>query len=82
MSNKEFFMNIEKELEEILSEFVEKKDITLESELSDLGLDSIDKANVLFAIEEKFSITFDDEEMFSFKTVGDVINSIKSKLNK
>ncbi len=75
-------MNIEKELEEILSEFVEKKDITLESELSDLGLDSIDKANVLFAIEEKFSITFDDEEMFSFKTVGDVINSIKSKLNK
>ncbi len=82
MSNKEFFMNIEKELEEILSEFVEKKDITLESELSDLGLDSIDKANVLFAIEEKFSITFEDEEMFSFKTVGDVINSIKSKLNK
>ena len=82
MSNKEFFMNIEKELEEILSEFVEKKDITLESELSDLGLDSIDKANVLFAIEEKFSITFADEEMFSFKTVGDVINSIKSKLNK
>lgn len=75
-------MNIEKELEEILSEFVEKKDITLESELSDLGLDSIDKANVLFAIEEKFSITFEDEEMFSFKTVGDVINSIKSKLNK
>lgn len=75
-------MNIEKELEEILSEFVEKKDITLESELSDLGLDSIDKANVLFAIEEKFSITFADEEMFSFKTVGDVINSIKSKLNK
>lgn len=73
-------MNIEERLIKIVQQNVDVKNITRESSLSSLGLDSIDVANVLFEIENEFNIRFEDEEMMSLKTVNDVIVSIEKKL--
>ena len=50
------------------------------TKLEDLGLDSLDKIELLYAIEEQFGIEFENEEMQGFVTVGDIVASIEKKL--
>ena len=53
--------------------------ITMEAELmGDLGINSLELAELVFSCEERFDITIDDEELHKFKTVGDVVNYIES----
>ena len=52
--------------------------ITAEAELTcDLGINSIELAELVFSCEEKFDVTIDDEELHKFKTVGDVVNYLE-----
>ena len=44
--------------------------------------DSLDLVESLMSMEEKLGIQFTDEEMLSFKTVGDVYTVIEKKLSK
>lgn len=47
--------------------------ITPEAELSaDLGINSIELANLVMLCEEKFGVTIEDEDIHKFITVGDV----------
>lgn len=46
----------------------------------DLGLNSIGVLYVVFAIEQEFSIRFNELNFDSFITVGDVLNYIKQNL--
>ena len=48
--------------------------------VSDLGLSSVGVLYVVIAIEEFFSIRFDDVGFADFKTVGDVVDYIEKKL--
>jgi acyl carrier protein len=50
--------------------------VTREKTFVDLGMDSLDKINVSFEVEEVFSITIPDEALSSLKTVGDVIDGV------
>lgn len=75
-------MNIEKEVEQIVSSKIKGQNITPESELSSLGLDSLDKAEILIDIEDKFNIEFSDDEMLSVKTVKDLLDLIAKKTSK
>ena len=53
--------------------------ITMEAELmGDLGINSLELAELVFSCEERFDITIDDEELHKFKTVGDAVNYIES----
>ena len=48
--------------------------ITLDAELSsDLGINSIELANLLMICEEQFDITIDDDDIHKLVTVGDVV---------
>lgn len=47
---------------------------------TDLGLNSVGMLYVVIAIEEFFSIRFDDVSFGDFQTVGDVIDYIEKKL--
>ncbi len=54
--------------------------VTGESNLStDLGLNSIGLLYMVIALEEFFSIDFDDVSFGDFKTVGDVVDYIYGK---
>ena len=53
--------------------------ITMDSNLKELGLDSLDLVEIVLDGEERLGITFENEELLTFKTVGDVINYIEKQ---
>ncbi|MCI1735518.1 MAG: phosphopantetheine-binding protein [Bacilli bacterium] len=81
-------MDIYQKLGELLTkEFKRKKfdmsKITPETELSSLGLDSLDMAELIINIEEEFNLPeTTQEEMMELKTVKDVKEFIEKKLSK
>ena len=50
--------------------------ITPASNFDDLGIDSLDKINLTFEIEDKFQIAIPDDSLNSLRTVGDVIAGV------
>lgn len=53
---------------------IDRDDITMEAELSnDLGINSIELADLVMICEEKFDIEINDEDIRKFTTVGDVV---------
>ncbi len=46
----------------------------------DLGADSLDVVELVMRVEEEFDITIEDSDAHLFKTVGDVVNYIESKM--
>lgn len=75
-------MNIEAIVQEAFADVVKGKSFTPDTAISDLGIDSLDLVESLMSIEEKLDIEFSDDEMTSFKTVGDVYAVIAKKVNK
>ncbi len=58
---------------------VNADDITMEAELvSDLGINSLELADLVYLCEEKFNVVIDDEDLHNFVTVGDVVRYIES----
>lgn len=54
--------------------------ITMEAELTgDLGINSLELADLVYACEEKFGVEIDDDDLRNFVTVGDVVNYLESK---
>ena len=64
---------------ERLSKASKNKEITLDSTLKELGLDSLDVVDLLMEMEEQFEIEFENEEMLSLKLVSDVVDTIVKK---
>jgi acyl carrier protein len=56
--------------------------IRLESSLEELGIDSLDKINVLFELESEFNIDIPDEEARSIKTVGEIVDRLEQVVNR
>ncbi|MBQ9781154.1 MAG: acyl carrier protein [Clostridia bacterium] len=59
---------------------IDPSTVTLEAELSaDLGINSIELANLVMLCEDKFDLTIDDEDIHRFLTVGDVVEFLESR---
>ena len=74
-------MNLE-EFVKMLAGKIKAQDVKEETELKSLGVDSLDLVEIIMDVEEKYGITFTNEELGSFVTVGDVVKTIQGKLNK
>ena len=49
-------------------------DIKPEAELAgDLGINSLELADLVYSCEERYNITIDDEDLHNFRTVADVV---------
>jgi acyl carrier protein len=58
---------------------IDEDDITLEAELSgDLGINSIELADLVMLCEDKFGIEINDEDLHRLVTVGDVVDYLES----
>jgi acyl carrier protein len=60
-----------------------EKDITLETKLADLEIESLDLAVIVFDIEDTFGIQIPynaNEEVVDFATVGSVVDRVKAVL--
>ena len=61
---------------------VNAADVTMEAELSgDLGINSLELADLVYICEEKFNIEIADEDLHNFVTVGDVVHYLEEKAN-
>ena len=59
---------------------IKESNITLDSELTgDLGFNSLELADLVMLCEEKFGISFDDDDLSKLITVRDVVEYIESK---
>ncbi|MCK5005754.1 MAG: acyl carrier protein [Spirochaetia bacterium] len=62
---------------------IEESKITPDSSFrQDLGADSLDTYELVYAIEEELGITIPDEKANEFNTVRDALDFIKSELDK
>ncbi len=74
----ELFEKLKKIIVEKL-EVAEAK-VTLDSKIrEDLGADSLDTYELLYAIEEDLGITIPEDKATEFEKVGDVLNYLRSQ---
>ena len=50
--------------------------ITLDTTFEELNIDSLDKINISFEVEEAFQIEIPDDALGNLRTVGDVVNGV------
>lgn len=77
--------DVELEVKQLIVEQlgVDANEVTLASNLAnDLGGDSLDSVELLMSVEEHFGVNIPDEEASKLQTVGQVIEFIKTHLNK
>ena len=61
---------------------VDADKVTMDAKLAgDLGVNSLELADLVYLCEEKFNIEIDDEELHNFSTVGDVVRYLESQQN-
>ena len=54
--------------------------VTMDAELSaDLGINSLELADLICLCEDKFDLTIDDEDLHNFSTVGDIVRYLESR---
>ena len=78
-----YFIMFEK-LKAILVEdlSVNEHDITIDAELiSDLGLNSLELADLVMLCEERFELEFDEDELKNLLSVRDVVNYLELNAN-
>lgn len=77
-------MTVEEKVKNIIVEQlgVDNETVTPEASfIDDLGADSLDIVELVMTMEEEFDLEIPDEDAEKIKTVNDVVNYIKSKVN-
>ena len=58
-------------------------EITMESELAnDLGVNSIELADLIMLCEDKFGVEIEDEDIHKFVTIADVVSYLEEHNNQ
>ena len=58
---------------------VDADSVTADSQLSgDLGINSLELADLVYLCEEKFNVIIDEEELHNFNTVGDIVKYLEA----
>ncbi|MFA6755649.1 MAG: acyl carrier protein [Bacilli bacterium] len=68
------------EIETLIKEKLKVNEIDRDATITTYGLDSLDVVEFLLGLEEKYGVTFDDKEISSLKTVGQLIDVIENKI--
>lgn len=63
------------------TQHVPQEKIAADSTFEELGIDSLDGINILFAVESEFNINIPDEAAQNIRSVRDVIDGIAKLLN-
>ena len=62
---------------------IDAADITLDAKLStDLGVNSIELADLIMLCEDKFGISISDDDIRGFDTIGSVVTYLENNANK
>ena len=73
------FENLKKFLVDEMN--IDEANITPEAELAgDLGINSLELADLVYLCEEKFNVEIADEDLHNFVTVGDVVSYLEKNV--
>lgn len=64
---------------------LERKNLTLDTRLDSIGVDSLMMVEIIFDLEERFDISIPDTEMIGeqqFKTVADIVRVVKDLIEE
>ena len=59
------------------SKRIPRESVSIDSSLQDLGLDSLDQLNLLFALESEFNISIPDDQAKSIRTVREMVEGVR-----
>ena len=76
MDRTELFDKIAEIASDVLG--IEPDEITEETTFDDLDADSLDRLQLVTAIEDEFELEIDDETLMSLGSVGDAISAIEN----
>ena len=62
------------------SKSIPVESLSLASSFDELAIDSLDKINISFEVEDAFSIEIPDNALGSLRTVGDVVDGVEKLL--
>jgi len=65
-------------VEDVVSRFVAGRQLTRDTTLDELGLSSLDRVEMLMALEEAFQVTLDESALSEAKTIGDLASLVRS----
>ena len=71
-------MTLAERVREIIGEElgIEKEEVKNSSTLDELGIDELDRIEIVMHLEEEYSIDISNEAMFNFETVQDIIDHV------
>jgi len=55
----------------------EVSQVTIDSSFEELGIDSMDGVNIVFALENEFNINVPDEEVKNIRSVRDMVEGVR-----
>ena len=61
---------------------IDKSEITLDSNLYDLGIDSLSSLEILVALEDKYDITIAENRLKNVDSVRKIVKVVSSELKK
>lgn len=76
MSDNDIFQTIQETLKEVKFALHDKI-LTSNMSFKEMEVDSLDKMDLFFRLEEKFNISFPNEEIAKMKVLKDVVNFIQ-----
>ncbi|MDY7027532.1 MAG: acyl carrier protein [Spirochaetota bacterium] len=77
--------DIFEKVKKLIAEKLEVEEDKIKPEASfrqDLGADSLDTYELVYAIEEEMGITIPDEKANEFETVGDAVEYLKTQVDQ
>jgi acyl carrier protein len=56
--------------------------VTVDSSFEELGIDSMDGVNIIFALENEFDINVPDEEVKNIKSIRDMVEGVRKLVER
>ena len=56
----------------------DRAQVNIDSTFEELGIDSMDGVNIIFALENEFNINVPDEEVKNIRSVRDMVEGVRS----
>jgi acyl carrier protein len=56
---------------------IPREKVTIESSFTELGIDSMDGINILFALENEFDITIPDEQAKTIRSIREMVEGVE-----
>jgi acyl carrier protein len=60
----------------------EPSQVTIDSSFEELGIDSMDGVNIVFALENEFNVNVPDEEVKNIRNVRDMVEGVRKLVDQ